>query len=76
MKLDDINLDYLYHLIAGCICIVVAFWGDRLGIPSQYVTEAGGMLAATVGHAIGYTPTQVALRSSNTDTNTINTKGD
>jgi hypothetical protein len=49
--------DYAVHWIFGLAAVIVAFWGDKLAIPAQYVTAAGALLPAIVGHALAFEPT-------------------
>lgn len=50
------NKGYSVHWLLGAACVIVAFWGNYLAIPSQYVTGAGAMLPAILAHAMAFVP--------------------
>ena len=48
--------DYIVHWILGSLAVIVAFWGNKLAIPSDYVAAAGPLATSIIGHALAYTP--------------------
>lgn len=47
------SMDYLTHYITAILCLCVAFWGDKLGIPATDVSIAATLVPGIIGHALG-----------------------
>ncbi len=50
------NKSYSVHWTLGIACVIVAFWGNYLMIPAQYVTAAGALIPGILAHAMAFVP--------------------